>query len=152
MRIFMLYQGWRLEVLKIISLRENSNYQRKVLINSNCRDELKWWIEEGLSSFKPISQGNPQYIIQSDSSKIGWGALLLGHDSETQGFWKEEEKCLHINLLELKAALLGTKALCQSLHDCHLQIQPNCGYIHKQYGGHTLTKLQCSSTTTCSLV
>ena len=88
-----------------------------------CKQELNWWLEEGLSSLKPISNGNPQFVIQTDSSKLGWGALLLEHNLDTQGLWTTEEQDFHINYLELKAAHSGIKALCNDLHDCHLQVQ-----------------------------
>ena len=41
----------------------------------------------------------------------------------THGKWSEEEKTEHINVLELKAAMLGVLSLCRNLHDCHIRIE-----------------------------
>ena len=112
-----------LECLKITSLRESNSYKRKICLTDSCKAELKWWLDEGLFSHKKISHGNPDYIIQSDSSGYGWGACFLNQTSKTQGFWTPEEQELHINVLELKACLLGFKALCGQLSNCHVQLQ-----------------------------
>ena len=130
-----------LECLKIASLRESKNYKRKVHFTAACKDELRWWLTEGLFSHKVISHGNPAFVVQTDASGRGWGALLLKHNSNTKGQWSSEEQTLHINVLELKAAILGTKALCCNLKNCHLQIQLDNStavtYINNMGGTHS---------------
>ena len=41
----------------------------------------------------------------------------------SHGMWCEKEKVLHINFLELQAALLGIQSLCHKLRHCHLRIK-----------------------------
>lgn len=40
--------------------------------------------------------------IFSDASLTGWGAYCEG--KRTHGYWSEEERLIHINILELMAA------------------------------------------------
>ena len=109
-----------LELLKINSLKQSKNYKRRILLSPLCKIELCWWTTTGLYSHKPISRGNPDYVIQTDASNVGWGAVLLATNTTTQGLWSNEETQSHINLLELKAAFLGITALCYNLQNCHL--------------------------------
>ena len=130
-----------LECLKINSLRESHNYKRKICLSNQCISELNWWLNEGLFSSKKISHGNPDFVLQSDSSGYGWGALLLNNSSKTQGHWSSTEQQLHINVLELQASFLGLKALCGELSDCHIQLQLDnttavC-YINNMGGTHS---------------
>ena len=46
--------------------------------------------------------------LYSDASCSGWGAHLL--DQHVTGLWSDQEKLLHINLLEMKALFLGLQA------------------------------------------
>ena len=62
-----------------------------------------------------ISHKNPDFILQSDSSGFAWGALLLGEQVSTQGFWDSDEKLQDINILELKASKLGYKLYAKNL-------------------------------------
>ena len=43
--------------------------------------------------------------------------------SKTGGFFGLEESQQHINILELKAALFGLKALCNKFYNTHILIQ-----------------------------
>ena len=130
-----------LEFLKIESLKLNNSYKHIICLNEDCNKELNWWLAEGLTIGNVISHGNPDFIIQSDSSGYGWGALLIGSNKKTQGLWGEEESCKHINVLELKAAFLGVKALCSELYNCHIQIQIDnqtaVTYINNMGGTHS---------------
>ena len=132
-----------LELVKIKALKVSRNYDRKILLEQHCKDELTWWLKEGINSHKPISHGNPDVIIQTDASNKGWGALLPSTKLDTQGLWSIEEQENHINVLELKAALLGIKALCVNLSNCHLQVQIDnttaVAYINNMGGTHSMT-------------
>ena len=64
-------------MVNLEALRMNRNYTRGIYLPENCKQELKWWLTEGLFSSKIISQGKPDLIIQTDASGTGWGALLL---------------------------------------------------------------------------
>ena len=46
----------------------------------------------------------PDLHLYSDASSSGWGTYLL--DQNVSGVWSDQEKLLHINLLEMKALFL----------------------------------------------
>ena len=50
----------------------------------------------------------------------GWGATR--DDLRTGGLFSEEEKDLHINVLEAKAVLFGLKALGEDIRQLHIKI------------------------------
>ena len=50
----------------------------------------------------------PGLHLYSDASCSGWGAHLL--DQHVSGVWSDQERLLHINLLEMKALFLGLQA------------------------------------------
>ena len=111
-----------MEIHKIQSLKSNcGDYDSQLILNDSCVEEIKWWVKEGINSFKPIYEGNHDMIVQSDSSDYAWGAFCK--DIKTQGFWSEEESKMHINAKELLAASLGIKALCKDKKNCHIQIR-----------------------------
>ena len=111
-----------MEKAKIVALKLcNNNYDAKMQFNEACILEIQWWLREGLYSKKLISQGNPEKVITTDSSLKGWGAFI--DDKNTQGLWTEEEAKMHINVLELKAVLLGIQSLCKNDSNIHLQVQ-----------------------------
>ena len=70
------------------------------------RKELKWWSRDvKLYSTSPMRPRTANAHFHTDASKVldaGWGGYRVGGLS-TQGLWTEEERQLHINILELKA-------------------------------------------------
>ena len=111
-----------LERAKIQALKKNKyNYDCSMRIGIKCIAEIHWWVEEGLFSGNAISMGNPDKVLTTDSSKLGWGAFI--ENKSTQGLWSKHESELHINVLELKAVCLGLKSLCKDMTNVHIQIQ-----------------------------
>jgi hypothetical protein len=51
---------------------------------------------------------NPQVVLQTDASILGWGAVM--NDSKTGSRWNYDEKENHINYLELLAVFYALKA------------------------------------------
>ena len=75
-----------------------------------------------------IGKTPDQKISTNCVSKAGWGAIF---DKETtDGHFALDESLLHINLLELKAAVFGLKSLCSHLrqnpYKCYLTAQLQC--------------------------
>lgn len=75
-----------------------------------------WPIYEPYPS--PIRNNIYQYEYFSDAGKSGWGAsfnnsvlLLKEALNAINGFWTEQEKHYHINVLELLAAYCALKTL-----------------------------------------
>ena len=95
-----------LQQQQIVCLRKKMNYQSVITLNTKSRTELTWWIENlRFCNGRTFSQLNPQVIIQTDASLTGWGAVCNG--VQTSGQLTEEERSLHINVLELLAIKLA---------------------------------------------
>ena len=51
------------------------NYDGPVTLSNDSRFELEWWVHNITSSFMPITQDKPDFVLTTDASKIGWGAV-----------------------------------------------------------------------------
>ena len=80
--------------------------------------------------------------IYSDASTSGWGAVCKG--KEVSGFWNSEERLMHINYLELKAAFLAIKCFLSETYDSEVLMRIDnttaVAYINKM-GGIQFPKL-----------
>ncbi|XP_067021506.1 uncharacterized protein [Acropora muricata] len=97
------------------------NCDGPVTLSNDSRSELEWWVNNITSSFMPITQDKPDFILTTDASKIGWGAVCGDH--KTGGCWDLDEQQYHINYLESKAVLLGRKSLCSGTQNKHIRHQ-----------------------------
>jgi hypothetical protein len=84
--------------------------------------ELLWWITK-LDSWngKALLRPNPHLTIQPDASLQGWGANC--QHTKRGGLWLEEEKSLHINQLELKAAMFAVQSFAKNIQNKHILLQ-----------------------------
>ena len=88
--------------------------------------------------FKPIIASPPGITIESDSSKLGWGAINKTSCKTVQGLWSSDETDIHINILEMKAAFSSptTFLLSFAKYSCAFVFgQYSCNQILKQDGG-----------------
>ena len=74
-----------------------------------------------------IDHGPFAFSLTTDASELGWGAVFetLGEEGvqlSTGGQWNLEEKREHINVLELKAALLGIRTFCTECDSTHVKV------------------------------
>ena len=80
-----------------------------VELTQEVREDLSWWtVESRLLQGVPFGTLPPGLLLFTDAFCAGWGAHLL--DQRASGKWSEEEKMLHINLLEVKAVWLGLQS------------------------------------------
>ena len=111
-----------LERLKSKALRMNrGNYDKKVVLTADCKTDILWWERNILNSKNSIIRENPTITPHTDVSLVGWGASMT--TVSTGGQFNLEEQELHINILELKAALLGLQSLCKNTYNCHILIK-----------------------------
>lgn len=112
-----------LEIDKDKHLKENcGNFDAKMKLSDENIVNLKWWIDNIEISFKPLIRNEPDLVLKTDSSRIGWGGLIDNTIYQTKGFWSYEEQKFHINYLELKAAFLTLKYFCSSKSNIHVRI------------------------------
>lgn len=91
-----------------------------MVFSSKARKELDWWVRNVLKAYKPINHGNPDLVITTDASKVGWGALCNAVSSG--GNWTAIEAEHHINYLEMLAILLGLQTFTKSRCKIHVRI------------------------------
>ena len=94
---------------QIKALRATQCCQASVLLNSNSKEELQWWIQN-LQIFNGRYLIQPQNFLtmRTNASKKGWGAVCQGIPAG--GGWNLQEQQLHINVLEMKAVKLALLA------------------------------------------
>ena len=94
--------------LQIALINSNQDYEIPLSLSQPSREELSWW-RENLPKWngKPLKHKSEQVIISSDASLLGWGAACA--KNRTGGAWSVQEQTMHINSLELLAAMLAAK-------------------------------------------
>ena len=86
-----------------------------VPLSREVRRDLSWWMVrdhllKGVRFWTPA----PDLHLYSDASCSGWGAHLLGQ--HVFGVWSDQEKLLHISLLEMKALFLRRSGIPRRCH------------------------------------
>lgn len=111
----------RMEILKIRGLSTSSgNYDAMIELTAEVRYDLQWWIDNIMTCSSPVSYSKPQITVRSDASKTGWGGECDG--LKTGGVWTGNESLLHINCLELKAALFSIQSFCADAFETHIKL------------------------------
>lgn len=136
----------------IASVHLHGTYQKSrdkiIHLNLETLSELKWWTSHELSQHNGIPLNLPPFdlTIATDSSKKGWGAFCNGQ--KTGGQWEVSESRAHINVLELKAALLALRSFVRTQRKCPVHIEllmdnsTAVAYLNKRGGTKSSTLAQ----------
>uniref|UniRef100_A0A914PIU4 Reverse transcriptase domain-containing protein n=1 Tax=Panagrolaimus davidi TaxID=227884 RepID=A0A914PIU4_9BILA len=99
--------------------------------------ETVFWLNADAEVFSrrilppPISM-----VVRTDASTLGWGCSFNGQ--KTGGRWSLEEAKLHINVLELRAALFGLQLACKGIKSIGIRLESDnvsaIAYINKRGG------------------
>ena len=134
--------------LKTIWSPENDPPDLPVELTQEIREDLSWWTAKSrLLQGVPFGTLPPGLLLFTDASCAGWGAHLL--DQRASGKWSDEEKMLHINLLEMKAVWLGLQSF-QKIVTAH-RVTVMCdnstvvAYVSKQGGTHSRSMCELMS-------
>ena len=108
------------------------------------RWDLSWWmVRDHLLTGVRFGTPAPDLHLYLDASCSGWGAHLL--DQHVSGVWSDQEKLLHINLLEMKALFLGLQAFREDVIGHHVTVMCDnstvVAYVNKQ--GGTVSRALC---------
>ena len=108
-----------------------------VALPREVRRYLSWWIvRDHLLTGVRFGTLAPDLHLYSDASCSGWGAHLL--DRHVSRVWSDQEKLLHINLLEMKALFLGLQAFQEDVISHHVTAMcynsTVVAYVNKQGG------------------
>uniref|UniRef100_A0A914YLL5 Reverse transcriptase domain-containing protein n=1 Tax=Panagrolaimus superbus TaxID=310955 RepID=A0A914YLL5_9BILA len=116
-------------------------------LSSEAIDEARFWSAATLEVFSrrilppPISM-----VVRTDASSLGWGCAFIGQKSG--GRWNLEEAKLHINILELRAALFGLQLACKGIKEVGVRLESDnisaIAYINKR-GGTKSRELLCAA-------
>ena len=74
---------------------------------------ITWWTQDSLYAGVPLQPPQISATLCTDSSTTGWGAHL--GDEKVSGVWSEQDRSLHINMLEMKAVQLALVGLAGSV-------------------------------------
>ena len=103
------------------------NFDASIVLSSTAKEDVTWWIDNIEGETRCISHGACVAFLSTDTSGEGWGAIYSeSADStvveSTGGRWSIQEKQDHINVLELKAGLLGIKAFQLKLSNIQVKL------------------------------
>ena len=127
-------QGCLKQALQVESLNE---YSQICQLTTEVREELTWW-SESLTGWngKCLLSKEPDLVIETDASTIGWGAS--SQSTTTGGPWSSLEAKMHINCLELLAAFLAVKTFTRGLNNVVVLLKMDnttaLTYINKRGG------------------
>ena len=99
-------------------LRTHWSPSLPVPLSRGVQEDLSWWMVwdhlKGVLFWTPALDLH----LYLDGSQLGWGAHLL--DRVVSGVWSEQEKLLHINLLEMKAMFLALQSFQEVVTGCRV--------------------------------
>jgi len=110
-----------LQQVRNLAYARAQSYEEVVALDTRAKEELQWWNQfmENWNG-KAILASKPQLTIKSDASLLGWGAHC-GRVS-TRGLWSPEERCRHINCLELMGVSLAVKAFAKDRENLNIRL------------------------------
>eukprot|EP00794_Sanderia_malayensis_P000864 gene864-158_t len=134
-----------LEWCKTQSLKcNNMQWDSTMSLTNEAKQDIIWWATDIDTASNNIYIQNPTHCLTTDASKIGWGATF--GKTKTGGQWSQKESELHINVLELKAALFGIKSLV-NVTNTHLKVlSDNTTTVH------AINKMGTSHSKNCNQV
>ena len=127
-----------LERDKILALQRvgSLGYEGYMYLSREAKEEIKWWKRNVRHRSKKVRQLQPDITLITDASSEGWGAVY--GDEKTGGRWSEEELDDHINVLELRAILLGLQSFFKDKKDIEILIKSDnttaISYINRMGG------------------
>ena len=128
-------------VVSEVTLEISQSPDKRIPVTGNFLRHLKWWEEqENLMAGAPIHPHVHNTLVFRDASQKAWGAHL--NEIVLSGLWSNKEARLHINVLELKAVLLGLKGLQEHLQGQRVLICSDnstvVSYLNKEGGTHSI--------------
>jgi hypothetical protein len=117
----------------------------KVYLTGESLTDLQWWISTQIHQFNKSLISLPAFdlVIYTDASNQGWGAQCNG--IMTGGRWNIQESRQHINILEMRVALLAIQSFLttQVKMPQHIGLQMDnstaVAYVNKRGGTRSST-------------
>ena len=96
------------------------NFDRVMTVSNASKTELQWWIDNIDQSSNDVRICDPDVTMTSDASLTGWGCSFNG--SSSGGSWSDDERLLHINVLEIKAAYFALQCFSDQIKGKHVRL------------------------------
>ena len=133
----------QLENEKIAALKTSrGNFDDGINLSQRAIKDLCWWIDHIGAAKSSITKGQPDLVIETDSTTHGWGCHCPTLGISTGGPWKTLESCHHINVLELQAAFFALLSICHDKTHIHVKLLVDnttaVAYIREQGGSKSL--------------
>jgi len=130
-----------LQRLKNQALQQSHSFETLVTLTEEAILELNWWSTKmRLVNGKSILAKEPDLVMETDASMLGWGAVCNG--TRTGGLWSQAERQHHINYLELLAASFAVKAFTRNKRNLHILLKMDnrtaVFYVNRMGGTHSL--------------
>ena len=114
---------------------------KSIPVTRNFLNYLKWWEDlQNLMAGAPLHPHVHNTLMFTDASQKGWGAHL--NEIVLSDLWSNKEAQLHINVLELKAALLPLKGFQEHWQGQSVLICSDnstvVSYLNKEGGTHSI--------------
>lgn len=128
-----------LQMFKTKCLIKEKSYKNKINLSQECKTEISWWIQQlQVWNGKQIITNEPDLVIETDASTMGWGFHCPFSQTRMGGPWSPVEKKLHINALELKAANIAVKSITKNKQNVHIHLKMDnttaVTYVNKMGG------------------
>ena len=104
--------------------RSSQAYSTSLCLSLESKGELIWW-DTHMSRWngKALLNLKVSYILETDASMKGWGALNVTEQIQTGGAWSNAEAKMHINCLELLGATLAVKTFLKDQRNVHVLLR-----------------------------
>ena len=132
-----------LEMAKTEALKlKRGSYDVTMVLSDDMKSELQWWVDNLETATIPISNGNPDIVIDTDASLIGWGAVC--NAVTAQGSFTPSDVCYaegNINALELLAIKYGLQSFASIIKNRPILVRSDnstaVSYISNMGGTHS---------------
>ena len=130
-----------LERTRSLALQMGLTYKSIIEVDQEMEPDLDWWIHQAqLHNARPLQILHWDLTIETDASKVGWGACC--NQIKTGGPWTLEEKQKHINFLELLAVFLAIKSFVSDRRQINILLRIDnitaIAFLNWMGGSHSL--------------
>ena len=134
-----------LEKDKVFSLQRagDRGFEGSMWLTKEAKEDLQWWRDSLPRGRRKIRSSAPSETMFTDASLEGWGAVSDG--TSTGGRWTPSELGDHINVLELRAILLGLQSFHRNSRNLDILVKSDnttaVAYVNNMGG---MTSSECS--------
>uniref|UniRef100_A0AC35F1D6 Reverse transcriptase domain-containing protein n=1 Tax=Panagrolaimus sp. PS1159 TaxID=55785 RepID=A0AC35F1D6_9BILA len=116
---------------------DTEQFDKIITVSAPAKQEGMFWAKATIDRFsKAIIPPAISLVVRTDASGQGWGCHFMS--TSTGGRWDKTESKLHINILELKAAMFGLQIACKDLANTGVRLETDnavtVAYINRRGG------------------